>query len=188
MAVVFDLLQQTQFPEIFHDPLSCLISLHAGILACIFIHNSPVVHDPDLLQIMTQTHFKVIGIVSRCYLDHTCPELLVYIRICNHRDLPVHQGQYDSFPDQITVSLILRIDCNGGISEHRLGSGGGYCHKSATVFYRIPDMPEAAILLFMLHFCVRYGCAAFGTPVDYAVSSVDEAFLIEPDENLQYSL
>ena len=183
-----DLCKQTEFLQVLHNLLPCLVPVQSGVPACILVHDCPVVHDPYLLKAMAQADFKVVGIVGRGYLHDASPEFLIHVRVCDDRYLPVHQRQYDRLAYQVFVPLIFRVDCDCRIAEHCLRPGRSYRHEPVAVLYRVLYVPETAFLFLVFHFRIRYGCTALGTPVDYAVAPVDEAFFIKPDENLEHGL
>ena len=89
MIVVLNFYKSALFFQIFYDGFSCFISIHARILL-IFIHDFSIVcHHINNRQVMAQSNLKVIWIMGRCDLNTAGTKLLVYILICNNRDLAV---------------------------------------------------------------------------------------------------
>ena len=147
--------QQSQCIQVCYHGFSCLITIHACVFATQFVDGRIVVHDVDLRQIMSLADFKIVRVMCRCDLYASGSEFFIYIRICDHRDLTVGQRQLQHLADQILISFIFRIDCNGGISEQRLRTGGCDLHK--TSFFsddRIIDMPEKSVLIDMFYLCI----------------------------------
>ena len=46
------------------------------------------------------------------------------------RDLAIHQRQLDGLAVQVEVALVLGVDGDGGVAEHRLGPRGGDDQRS----------------------------------------------------------
>ena len=62
---------------------------------------------------MPLSYLKVIGIVRRCNLNRSGSKFLVYIVICDNRNLPVCQRQLTGLSYNRFISLVIRVygDC-----------------------------------------------------------------------------
>ena len=185
MLVWFYSDQETAFLQILYDLLAAFIAVHTAILSAVLIDCSILVKDIDDLQIMSETDLVVVGIVRRGDLYDAGPEIHLHVVIRDHGDLPADYGQYDGFANGIPISLVIRINCDGGIAQQRLRPRRGELKVSASVAERISEMPEESILLLELDFRVGYGCTAVRTPVDDPLSPVDQPFLIELAKYIQ---
>ena len=132
---------------------------------------------------MAQTDFIVVGVVSRGDLDDTGPELGVCVFIAHEGDLLADEGQDEHLADLVLVAGVLRVDRDGGIAEHGLGTGGSELQVAGAVGEGIAQVPERTVFLFIFDFGIGDGSHAVGAPVDEALSTVDEVFLIETVED-----
>ena len=155
VAVWNYLYEKSQCVKVCHHLLSCLVAIHACILASELIYGCIIVQYIYLLKIVTLSNLEVVRVMCRCDLYTSCSKLLVNIWICDNRDLSVCKWQLQHLSYYICVSLIVRIYCNGCISEKCLRSCGCYLHKSSRLSnYRIVDMPEESVLLLMYNLSI----------------------------------
>ena len=178
MCVRNDFYEISLLVQFLHDRLSRLIAVHARIFPAILIDGGVVVHDIDLRQMMSLTHFKVIRVVRRSDLHCSCTELFVHIVIRHDRNLTPHERQDHIFPDDILVSLIVRVHRDGSIPEHGLRTCGRDLEEPVRAHDRIFDVPEMSFLLLVLYFRVGERSLAFGTPVDDPGPFVNVSLLI----------
>ena len=167
MAVWNDLYEESKCVKVCHHLLSCLVAVHACILAAQLIDGCIIVQYIYLLKVVTLSNLEIVRVMGRCNLYTACSELLVNIWICDNRDLSVCKWQLQHLSNYICVSLIIRIYSNSCISEKCLRSCGCYLNKSSRLSnYRIVDVPEISVLLLMDNLCIRYGSLTYRTPVD----------------------
>ena len=170
--------------QILHHGFSRLIAVHAGIFSTVLlIDGGIVVHDVELRQVMPFSHFKVVGVVSRCDLHGTGSEFFVYIVVRHNGDLPVCQRKQTFLSYDVFVSLVIRMHSDGCISQHGLRTGSRDLQIVICPYNGVLDVPEMSILLLVLHFRVGEGCLTYRTPVDDPGSFIDIAFLIQADEH-----
>ncbi len=190
VRVVLDLHKQPFRFQFLHDLFSRLVAVQTRVSAAVFVDGSVVVHDIDFRQVMTLPDFEVVRVMSRRDLHHARTELHIHILVFHHRNRFVDDGQPDHSSFQISISLILRIHCHGGIAQHRLRTGGGKLQelrragRTVLVHQRILDMPEMTCLLLVLHFRIGNGRIAYRTPVDDPAALVDPAFFVHLAEHL----
>ena len=84
---------------------------------------------------------------------------------------------------QVRIARILRVDGNGRVTEHGFRAGGRKLKHLARFLHGVKQMPEAAVLLLVLHLRVRNGRVAMGAPVHEPVPAVDLAFFIQAHEH-----
>ena len=136
---------------------------------------------------MALTNQKVVGVVCRRDLHTAGSKADFHVFVGNHRNLAPNHRQNQRFANQVCVLFIVRVDGNGGIAKHGFGTGGGNLHKLAFLALDgVADMPEEAGLLAVFHLGVRKRGNAVRTPVDNAVSAVDQSFLIKVDKHLAH--
>ena len=184
VGVLLDLDEIPLLLQVFDDGLSGLIAVHAGILAAGLGHGGVVVHHLDDRQVVAAADLIVVRVVRRGDLDDAGAELHVDIVVADNRNLAANQRQDDRLADQILVTLVLGVDRNSGIAEHRLRAGGGQNDLSAAVAERVAQVPEVARLLLILNLGVRDGGHAVRAPVDDAFALIDEALVVEVDKDL----
>ena len=155
MGMRYDLYEQPHLLEVCNKRFSALIPIHSGIFSCFLIHGRIIIDDNDLLQVMALSNFKIIRVMCRCDLHTSGTELLIYVCVCNDRNLASGRRQYEHLSDNILITLILRIDRNCSISEQCLRSGCCDLYKTTLLTdYRIVNVPEKSILLLMLYLCI----------------------------------
>jgi len=135
---------------------------------------------------VTLAHLKIVGVMGRGNFHAACSKFLVHIRVGDNRNLPVCQRQLKHLAHDVLIALILRVHRNRGVSQHGFRPCGGYLHKTARLsHYRIIDVPEKAVLLHMLHLCIRDRGLAYRTPVNDSGPLINVAFLVQLDKDLQ---
>ena len=105
-------------------------------------------------------------------------EFLVNIIILDHGDLAADERQDQHLADAVLIALVLGIDGNSRIAKQRLGTGRSKLNISRPVFQRIAQMPERTLLVFVFNFGIGDRCQAFRAPVDDALTTIDQAFVI----------
>ena len=184
MLLFFCFNKQSLFFQVFQNRLPAFITVHALILAGLFIHRSVFIHDNDCFQTVALSHFKVVRIVGRCDFYTACAIFHIDIFIGNNRNFSAVSGQFYFFADKCGISFIIRIDCHRRITGNRLRSC--CCNLYITFFshYRIIDIPEMSVFIFMLHFNIRKCGLTAGTPVRYTEPLINQTFFIKGNKNL----
>ena len=155
MRMRYYLYQISLFLQVFYHCFSCLISVHTCILAAILlIDGSIIIHNIDFRQIVTLSNLKVIRVMCRSNLNCTCSEFFVYIIICHNWNLSVSQRKQTLLAYDIFISLIIRMYCNGSISQHGFRTGSCDLQIIIRSDNWILNMPEISFLLLMLYLCI----------------------------------
>ena len=170
--------------KIGNECLTAGVSVHTLVLARVGVHSSIVVHNLDLLKAVALTYEEVVGVVSGGNLYAARTEAYLNVIVCNYGNLAVYYGKYKSLADKMLGCLVLGVYCNGGITEHSLGSGGSYLNVAVLALDRILDMPEVTGLILILYLGIRERGKATGAPVDYSVSAINKTLIIEVYEYL----
>ena len=185
MLVWYNLHKKSECIKISNHCLSCLVTIHACILAAKLVDRSIIIHNIDLFEIMTLSNLEIVRIVCRCDLYTAGSKIFIYILISNHRNLTVREWQLQHLTNDILVSLVLWIYCNGCITEQCLRTCGCDLYESSFLANnRIIDVPEEAILLLMYNLCIGNGCLTNRTPVYDTGTSVHISFFIQLTEYL----
>ena len=66
---------------------------------------------------MTFTNFKVVRVVSRCNLNATCTKADFNVIVSDNGNLSAYEGKYKLLAYKVSVSLVLGMNGNGGITQ-----------------------------------------------------------------------
>ena len=92
-------------------------------------------------------------------------------------------GSVDRLADQVLVAVVVGVDGDGRVAEHRLGPGGGDVQGLGVgAGDRVPDRPEVAVGLLVLDLVVGDGRPELGVPVDQPLAAEDLARLEQAEE------
>ena len=117
VAVIFYFNESAFGFQIWNNCFSCLISVHAGIFGVIIGNFSVICHNIYNRKIMTKTYFKIIGIVCRRNFNYSRTEIHFYIAVCNNRYFSMNNWKYNSFPNKIFITFVIRIYSNRRIPQ-----------------------------------------------------------------------
>ena len=185
VLMLLDRDEHARLLELLDERLAAFVAVHARVLAGTLEHLARIADDLDLLEVMALAHLEVVRVVGRRDLDGARAEFLVDVLICKQRDAAADDRQYERLADEILVALVVRMDSNARIAEHRLRARRRDLDVLARLtLYRIAEVPEVALLRLMLDLDVRDGRIARRAPVRDARALVDEAFFIEADKDL----
>ena len=159
---------------------------------------------------MGLTQHVVVGVVGRGHLQTARTELDVYITVLDDGNDAVHQRYDDLVALEPLVLRVLGVDTHGGITHDGLWTGGS--HHSVVAFlvlvdyiafglklfniqcsifnisYVVLQVEQMTLLLFIDHLLGGEGGEGFRIPVHHAQSTIDEALVIEVDEDLDNTL
>ena len=188
MDMVYHLHQQPLLLQFLYHDLAGLVAIHACVLAAVLIDGCVVVQNIDLRQVMTLSYLEIVGVMCRGNLYYAGTKLLIYISVCDNRNLTTYQRQDHGLTYDIFIPLVIRVYCQGAVAKQGFRSGGSDLYELVTALNRIIDMPEMACLLLVLYLCVRDRGLADRTPVDDTGSLIDIALLMQAQEYLLYGL
>ena len=188
VLVRFDLFHHAHFLELFNNCLTCFVTVHSTEFAGIFVHCTVVVHYTDYRQVVTQTHFKVVGVVSRCNLYNACTKIHVNVFVRNDRDFTVDEGNYHGLTYKVTVTLVVGIYCYCRVAQHCFGTCCSKCNLFLAVGSKVAVMPEKSVLFGILYFGVGQRCVTHRTTVDDSVALVNQTVLVHGNKCLAHSL
>ena len=92
VLVGLHLLQKAFLTEGLNDFLSTFKPIFSLETTCLFIHTAVFVNHLDRFKVMSQTDFKVMGIVGRRNLQCTGPKSHIHIFVKDDGNSSVHQG------------------------------------------------------------------------------------------------
>ena len=179
MLMLLDRNEDAEFLELLDQGFAALIAVHALVLAGTFHHLTRVADDFDFLKMMTLPHLKVVGVMGRRDLDGTSTEGFIDIFIGKQRNLTVDNRQDQRLADDVLIALIVWMNGNTRIAEHRLRTRRSDFDILVRAFDLIAQMPEMALLRLMLNLDVRDCRVAVRAPVRDARTLIDETFFIK---------
>ena len=142
---------------------------------------------------MQPADLEVVEVVGGRDLDRAGALLRIGIFIGDDRDAAADQRQDGVPSDQAPVARIVRVHGDRSVAEHGLRPRGGDDNEGrwivrveALAFQRIADVPQVPFHLDLLHFEVGDGGEQLRVPVDQPLVLVDEALLVELDEDLEH--
>ena len=174
--------------QIGDDLLSGLVAIETLILSAVFVDPAVVVQHPDDLQIVAQTHLKVVGVVGGGHLNAAGAKVHLGVIVSDDGDFLIHKGKNDHLAHDVLVALVVGVDAHAGVAQHGLGTGGRHDHLAGAVGQRVADVPQVAGLVHILHLSVGQGGDAVGAPVDNAAALVDQTLFVQRDEDLPHGL
>ena len=205
--VVFDFLYQAFGVHIRHDLLTGLFAgkagvrsrqaaVHIGVFSAIgvdhfgYIADAGVLgHDVDHYQVVALAHGVVVKVVGGGDLDAATAFFRVGVGVGENGNASAYQREVNEFANQVLVALIVRVHGHGGIAQHRFRTGGGD-HEIAlailrlfAVGQRIAKVPEKAFLFLVLDLEVGNGGVQLRVPVDQALATVNQAFVVQADKH-----
>ena len=79
----------------------------------------------DLRQVVAQPRLEVVGIMGGCDFDRTRAEFGVDVLVGDDDEFAVDERVRQRRADQMLVALVIGMDGDGGVAEHRLDPSGG---------------------------------------------------------------
>ncbi|KAF5036847.1 hypothetical protein DSECCO2_570890 [anaerobic digester metagenome] len=176
-------------PKILDDERAALGGAQAAILlGRVVVHAALVVDDADGFQAVLAAQLPVVHVVGRGDLEAAGAELAVHVGVGDDRDAAAHQGQDDELADHVLVALVLGVHGHGRVAEHGLGADRGHGDEARTVLKGVAQVVERGFGRGVLDLVVGQGRVAAGAPVDDVLAAVDEALLVEGDEDFAHGL
>ena len=187
VCVILHLDQIALLLQIGHNGFPCLVTVHAVVLAavddvCVAVENQ------NLLQIVAQTHFEVVGVVAGRHLDGAGAESQLHVLVGHNGNFPADQRQNCGFAHKFCKAFIFGVHGNAAVAQHGFGTGG--CHDDVLVrtLDGVTDMPQMAGFLHVLHLGIAQCGGAVGAPVDDALALINQALFVQVAEHFPHGL
>ncbi|MPM75029.1 hypothetical protein SDC9_122020 [bioreactor metagenome] len=126
--------------------------------------------------------------MRRSDLHGACAEFHFAVFVPHDRNLSAHGGHDDGLADQVLITRVFGIHRNAGVAKHRFRARGRNRDGIALVRRVIAHMPKVAVLLLILHLCVRKRGLAVRAPVDDAIPAIDQSLVVEAHKHLSDGL
>ena len=137
-------------------------------------HRSVVANHLDAFKAVALSYLKIIWVVCWSNLHRPCAVVHINVFICNHRNLTSSQRQLDIGTDQSFVTLVIRIDSHGSVTEQCFGTGGRHHDLTYFVECRIGNLIELALLGLVDDFDIRKARLVLGAIINHPLTSVYE--------------
>ena len=121
-------------------------------------------------------------------LHRTRTLLGVGIVVTDDGDQAADQRQLDHLANQVLQRLVLGVNGNARVTQHRFRPRGGDHDELVRALDWIAQVPKIALHFLLHHLEVRDGGEQLGVPVHKALVLVDQAFLVELHEDLEHGL
>ena len=122
------------------------------------------------------------------HLDHPGPERLVHVLVGDDGKLAADERQDRVFANQMSVTLVPRVDRNSGIAQHRLRPRRRDDGELLCPFNRVPDVPEVAVRFGVVYLVVAQSRLVERAPIDDILAAIDQPLVEHPDEHFPHRL
>ena len=179
--------------QVLDDCLPSFKPVHAFVLAGIFVHCGVFIHRIQLWQVVALTNLEVVRVVGWGNLNHPRSEVWGNVFVGNDFDFPVNQWYFDLLADQFLVAFVVRMDSDRFVTEHRFRTGRRnfdvvLAVKGRAVGKRVFNVVEGTLIILVDNFNVRQGRPRLRIPVNNVGSPVNQALLVEVNEDLPHGL
>ena len=123
-------------------------------------------------------HLKIHGVMRGGNLQCACTKGRVHSFISDNRYGAGDHGNGHTLAYQAAETLVGRIDRHSSITEHGLGTSGGYHDVARLTNHGVVDVIKMTFYLSMFRFQVGESRPAAGTPVDNPFPSIDKSLLV----------
>ena len=160
---------------------------HAGeALAGRLRHHAVLADHDELLEPVRAADLEVVGVVSGRDLQRARAELRLHVRVGDDPQPAADERQDRGLADQPRVARVVGMHRDRGVGQHRLRPHRGDGDRAAARGHRVVDVVERVGDLALLDLEVGDRRARAGIPVDHPVVAVDQALVVEVDEDLEH--
>ena len=125
---------------------------------------------------------EIVEIMAGRDLDRAGAELGIGMLVGDDRDQPAGDRVLHLLADQFLVTLVVGVDRDRHVGEHRLGPRRRHLDRARAVGERVAQGPELALDVARLDLEVADRGLEFGVPVDQPLVAVGELARVELDE------
>ena len=154
--------------------------------AGVFVERAVEVEDVDLFESVPFPGREVVWVVRGRDFHDAGPELRIdQLRIQDHRNQTVDEWMANELAVKVPVTLVVRMNGDCRIAEHRLGARGRDDDLAISVRQRVREIEHGAFDVFLLlDLEVGEDGLRLDVPVHQAGVSVDEPLFVESHEGL----
>ncbi len=173
--------QQALRHEVVDNALTSLERGQAVVRQPRHIHAAVLVHAVDDFQPVTLTDLVVHRVVAGRDLERAGAEVFLHRIVGDDRELASDERQHRGLAHQLPVSVVVRVDGDPRVGEHRFGPHRGYDHV-AVILDRISDEVESVLVLLPFDLEIRDRRSVVRAPVHDARRAVDPTPVVKSDE------
>ena len=138
---------------------------------------------------MALADLKVVRVVGRGDLHHPRPEVRRYVVVGNDFHFAVDQRHLDVLANQGLVAFVIGVNGDRFVPKHCFRPGRGNFDvvltvKSGPIGKWVLHVVESPFVILVDYFDIRQGGPGLRVPVDNVGPTVDQAFLVEVNEDL----
>ncbi len=162
-----------------------LESIHAAIVVRnLVVHPGIIGENVVHRQVMTLADLIVIEVVCRSNLDAAGTELRLNVVIGDNRNTAANDGQNQFLANKMLVTIIIRMNGNGAVTEHGFRSGCRNHQVAIAGCQWIAEMPKVAVFIGRQHFEIGQGRVQHRVPVDETLAPINQSFVVQLHEYL----
>ena len=188
VRVRLDLDQTASLLQIADDRLAALEAVHTGIRPGVLAHRAVFFDRVDHGQLVPLADLEVDRVVAGRHLQRATAERLIDGIVGDDKQLPLDDRQDSPLADERPIAFVGRIHGYARVGHNRLRPGRRDRDRAVPIRKRVREMPQATLLVPMLHFQVGDRCLTAGAPVDEALATIDQAFLVQVVEDRAHGL
>ena len=173
MSMVFNLNKITLLFQVSYNCLTGLVAIQALVFTTVFIYNTVIVQNTNNFQIVTQTDFKVVGVMGRSHLYASSTKFHLSIIVRNHRNFLINKRQNDLFANNRGIPFIVGIYAHTRVTQHSFRACSCNNYFTIAVCQRITNVPQMTGLVHVLNLSVRQSGYTVRTPVNNTAALVN---------------
>jgi hypothetical protein len=147
-------------------------------------HQAVLADDRDLLEPVRAADLEVVRVVPGRDLERAGAELGLDVVVGDDLQAAADERQDRPLADQPRVAVVVGVHGDRRVGEHRLRAHGRDRQRPAAALERVVDVVERVGDLALLDLEVGDRRVRPGVPVDHVVVAVDQALVVEVDEDL----
>jgi len=135
---------------------------------------------------MALADLEIVRVVRGRDFDDAGAEFAVDVSIRDDRNFTIHQREHHGLADEALVALVIRMDRDRRIAEHRFRPRGRHDEKFFGASDRIAEMPELPRPLDVNDFEIADRGLAARAPIDHVRTAIEQPFVVEAQESFEH--
>src|SRR5215218_2359407 len=181
--------EKPQAFQLLHDRLAGFLTAHPLERTACVVDRTVRVHDVDRIEAEPASYLEVVGVMRGGDLEDAGSELGIHVLVGEDLYLPLDERHPYLSSDEVQVTLVLRVDDERHVAEHRFWTRGEDLGVVFTVGALalavnegVANAVELALHILVVDLEVRDGRAVVRAPVGDAVAPVDQTLVVQPDK------
>ena len=183
--------------EVFEHHLAAFKAIESDVLfRAVLVDLGVERKDRDQRNVVTQRAGVVVKVMRAGDLDAAGAEIAIHKIICDDRDFAITQWQVHHLADEMFVALVLRMNSQRAVGEHRLWASGGdvhadhrfaVCIELRAVRKRVQDVPHETVALDRFNFKIGHGGLQHRIPMHQAFAAINQPLFEQRDERFDHA-